>query len=229
MERLGFDSWRGGACPKHSPEKDDYWFSHGEAIYGLRLNTSNTTNFEQYLPLLNNWGRTYGTPAGPNGKPLCESKLLDDSFWYYQGATKYLQPGIGTVATECDFYFFVYRQTSTGWNTWWWDGKANQSTGDANIATIKTLEPGCYFCRTRSCSNNANYEAVCSWFIDNQLLCIGGGKRGTNSWRGTNMLFFVDSPVSIQPSWVLSYGNSYTGCQFEAEIFRFTPPGYWKP
>lgn len=172
------------------------------------------------------WGRTFGSNKGPNGRPLCESKVLDTGFWYYDDAlaplTYAFDPMPSWVNWDCLYAWFFYTSTGTWKNAW--IRNRGEIGGTAIFDATVSLEPGIYGAQV-SCATkrNSSYIRVNGEYI------LDIGLSPSNSWTHYNAIFFVDSTSTATVGWnSLNCGLSPVHCM-QCVLFRFTPPGYWKP
>lgn len=198
------------------------------------------------------WGQTLGKYKGLNGRPIAESKPLDEYFWYYHDKQRDFimawHPGFN------DSLIFNLRY-GNNWNSKWdgvwikdlyenptnspWEATLCESYNQ-NYTTWLKLKPGCYGIRCAVHLGNAQVQ----WLDNRWYYRIPGEPFTLNAntipliaarttdytnklWYLTNCIFFVDDEIEIQFDY-LKGGGTWQYCNWEAELFRFTPPGYWK-
>lgn len=179
------------------------------------------------------WGQTYGEYKGKNGKPLCESKILDESLFYYENSSRslilfydwnhkhpYASPAsimeAWYVATVAGNWNFFYRKDGIGSN---------------NYKAIMLLDPGVYLAYNSPYYDTSTYFEH-SFYGSNTSNFIGiTGMNATNNpnttYRVVNTIFFVDSP--IYTFWHYTLGAKTSLHEAHFGLFRITPPGYWIP
>lgn len=230
------DKWRGGGqfqLNKGLSYKDWVWLLSGRGVNGRSIGSgqylrgcmlyypsttaSDRTNYRVQ-------GATFGTPAGPNGRPLCEVKPLDDLFFYYSGYQRMVYGGNANSVNASQIYLHAYLDNS--WTSTYAGlriyGKSVTYNDIWTSGREIELEPGVYIFGGLTNPINAGTIGI-QFYIDNKL-SFATTSNTTNVWIHNTRIFFVDSPVTF---WIYysytSNRNSWIG-----RLCRITPPGYWE-
>lgn len=195
---------------------------------GLRIQSSTTPSDANHR----NWGRTYGAYKGYNGRPISESKLLDESFWYYNGYVRQ------TISWEnfwpCNACKIYVENFNNSWNNtdsgnFYWNGSASVKYTNPIYHNIFYLEPGVYGATVAIYSSKAGIDQ-CGFFQispDNSswdYLVVCHTNLADSSYHFATCIFFVDTGCYIRASHA---SDDFTCQWFHAQVFRITPPGYW--
>lgn len=252
-------------CPMLYQRKGDEiltWKDFVLLLYGNPNKTNAGTYFpyETALGVNNNpwgnkrWGCTLGKYQGVNGKPIAETKALDEYFWYYDGYMRYLFNNWQAGRNDC--LIFNHRYSGDKHEGSWIEGVCDDTSQTSWMYLISggefsnyhnrwlVLTPGVYGIRA---TNYSNLTVNGQWLDSRFYIREVGSKQlpnpdtipflacrnhGTGYWTTTNAIFFVDSPVEINFHYA-QQTNSWGACNWECQIFRITPPpsvapNYWK-
>ncbi|MDE7346747.1 MAG: hypothetical protein K2N48_08420 [Muribaculaceae bacterium] len=186
------------------------------------------------------WGRTLGTYKGPNNTPLCESKPLDGLFFYYLEKAESKKTFVGNIEvkslTDSEHMVYLWGADKNAFTKFFKKDVNNDSTGfyNGSAKTEMVLSPGVYglalFGSTlRTTTAYFRFQLKKpdgTWEDLARNYTTGHNTTAYTYWSVTNGIFFVDSPVTIRFYHTVSKWEEMT---MVCEIFRFTPPGYWKP
>jgi hypothetical protein len=184
------------------------------------------------------WGRTFGKFKGLRGRPICESKPLDDIWFYYdvpQGTGRwslnygYDQAGMAkgsySLTTNPLGDCIVRQYYASGWQNYYFNPNYLTASMFADYIFF-TLNPGIYLMGNFPYYDGGSNYHRCGWIVkegaSEVIICNGGLTSG--AWSANNLIFFVDDEVQIRPHW---WGGSGTG-NMMFMLFKITPPGYWE-
>lgn len=184
-------------------------------LYG-RHNTTTNPKRDNPPPI---WGKTFGKYSGFRGKPICEVKAFDESFF-----------------TNIDLFTKICCITNNRWfdpnreifsilwesgSCLWFCFKNQGSTSAYRAGPItEILTPGVYGCISGPCDVNNHQVDIYDPTSGKTENLIHNYGDSSGSWRADNGIFFVDSSVIA----TLSYPSTRFNCVM---LWRITPEGYW--
>jgi hypothetical protein len=235
QERKSIISWNDWV--KLLAQKRDGTSAIGERI--LRLDDRSAANNGR------SWGMTFGSPKGYHGRPIAETKPLDEMFFYYDIKGNYPRdwlgnsaPGGGGLAgrtftnsdNEAEYAGYLY--------------SAGAVTFDRQSKNTTTLKPGAYFSVVRSFQNyssSTSYYHYTRLYINNSGVGVPSAvwelgypygyynnNLGDNIPSLATCMFFVDTPVTYAWTNADVGSNPVANQSYGWEIYRITPEGYWE-
>lgn len=168
------------------------------------------------------WGQTFGIPKGPKGRPLAESKMLDEAFFYYAKLYRNFRGTAGNVWNDA----IVISMECYAENSWdrvcQYDTKHDNRISYGSRAVNGVLHPGVYCACVTEHWGYSGYSECGMSFDGIQTIAVL--EEQANIWSATNVIFFVDSTIPFQcyRTATTAWGHSRWG------IYRITPPGYWE-
>jgi hypothetical protein len=169
------------------------------------------------------WGQTYGKPIGLN-KPLSETKLVDTSLFKYSKSARQFRSTIPSASAANNFdpveieKITAEKGIVAAWyyhTSGWQFGYGMDGYKGNNPSTV--LHPGVYI------AVNWSYyvSGANTPYTDVDGIRINTVTTSSGAWAGSNVMFFVDSPVPV----VSLY--SHTNGHMQGGVYNITPPGYW--